>query len=262
MCLLVLAWNVHPDYRLVLAANRDEFHARPAKALGWWQSPRMLAGQDLQAGGTWLGTAPGGRFGVITNFRDLDGPLSGAPSRGRLIPEYMGSGAGARTFAAGLESRLGRYSGFNLLIGDPAHLYYITNRAAQPPAARELLPGVYGLSNHLLDTPWPKLVRARSGFSRLLAEGRPTPDALLEILTDREPAGSGDGSGNGVPAEMARALSAPLVVNPRFGTRCSTTLLIGRDGAMEVSEQSYAPDGSVTGREAFSLDATPPAPSP
>lgn len=252
MCLLVLAWNTHPAYRLILAANRDEFHARPAAAMHWWESPRMLAGRDLQAGGAWLGAGPAGRFGVITNYRDLDGPLAGAPSRGALIPEYIESNTEPSAFTAGLAPRLNRYSGFNLLIGDAERLYYIANRATPP--ARELQPGIYGLSNHLLDTPWPKLVRARARFDALITGDQFHSDELMAILTDREPASENDWP-TGLPREFARALSAPFVVNDRFGTRCSTVLLIHHDGRMTITEQTYSPDGAVTGRVVFDLPA-------
>jgi uncharacterized protein with NRDE domain len=235
----------------VLAANRDEFHARPAAALHWWESPRMLAGRDLEAGGTWLAAGPGGRFGVITNYRDLDGPVGGAPSRGRLIPEYIDSGVSPEAFATHLAPQLHRYSGFNLLVGDASRLYYIANRAAPP--ARELPPGIYGLSNHLLDTPWPKLVRARTRFERALTGAQLHGDGLMEILTDREPASETEEPAGGLPRNLARALSATFVVNDRFGTRCSTVLLIRHDGSMEIAEQSYDATGSVTGNTAFKV---------
>jgi uncharacterized protein with NRDE domain len=249
MCLLVLAWKAHARYRVVLAANRDEFHARPAAAAGWWKEPRMLAGRDLQAGGTWLGVAADGRCGVVTNYRDLQGPLPGSPSRGGLIPGYLGSTDSAARYAERFAPQVSRYSGFNLLVADAQHLYYLANRA--PQAARELGTGVHGLSNHLLDTPWPKLVRTRTRFERLLAETVLPADELFDLLTDREPTQEHELPGSGLPPELERALSAPFVVDGRYGTRSSTVLFIGHDGDVELTEQRYDAGGRVTGRTTF-----------
>jgi len=253
MCLLVLGWKAHPRFRVVLAANRDEFHARPASALDWWSEPRMLAGRDLQAGGTWLAVGSDGRCGVVTNYRDLQGPVPGAPSRGGLIPGFLGSADSASGFAARLAPEVGRYSGFNLLVSDRDHLYYLANRAAH--AARELANGVHGLSNHLLDTPWPKLVRTRARFERLLDSRVPEHDELFEVLTDRTPTQDRELPGSNLPPELERALSAPFIVNERYGTRSSTVVLIGYDGGVEMTEQRYDPQGRVIGRTRFEFQS-------
>ena len=156
MCLLVVGWNAHPDYRLVIAGNRDEFHDRPAAALAWWNDgPPLLAGRDLKAGGTWLGIARDGRYGVVTNFRDVEPPPPGAPSRGELVPRYLRGTADAARYVADLAEVAPRYGGFNLLVGGPDALHYYSNRGDRGPRRLEL--GIYGLSNHWLDTPWPKL---------------------------------------------------------------------------------------------------------
>lgn len=169
MCLLVLAWAAHPRYRLIVAANRDEYHERPAAPLAKWpEAPHILAGRDLRAAGTWLGLDPARRFGVVTNFRELQLPQPAAPSRGGLIPHYLAGPLGARQFFAQLEPAAAEYSGFNLLLNDAGSLWYGSNRAR--PFARELPPGVYGLSNELLDTPWPKLVRVKTRFQQWLAQ--------------------------------------------------------------------------------------------
>ena len=167
MCLLVLAWQVHPRYRLVVAANRDEFHERPAAALARWPAPQeILAGRDLRAGGTWLGLDRERRFGVVTNFRELQRPQPDAPSRGMLIPDYLATRQSPAEFFAALGSQAHAYSGFNLLLADRDSLWYGCNRAT--PFARALPPGVYGLSNEFLDTPWPKLTRVRRAFEAWL----------------------------------------------------------------------------------------------
>jgi uncharacterized protein with NRDE domain len=259
MCLLMLAWQAHPQYRLVVAANRDEYHARPAAPLAKWPPPQeLLAGRDLRAGGTWLGIDRERRFGVVTNFRELQQPTAGAPSRGGLIPSYLGAGGGAGRarageFLAALEPDASRYSGFNLLLTDEDSLWYGTNRSA--PFARPLAPGVYGLSNELLDTPWPKLQRVRRGFeSWLRGEQPPGAAALFALLADRTPADqAAPGQTGGLPPEWARVLSAPFVLHPQYGTRCSTVVLLEPDGRLYIAERRFDPAGERTGESEFAL---------
>lgn len=254
MCLLVLAWQAHPRYRLVVAANRDEYHARPAAALGKWPAPaQMLAGRDLQAGGTWLGMDRARRFGVVTNFRELQPPQAGAPSRGELIPRYLGGAAGAAEFFASLAPLAGSYSGFNLLLADGQTLWYGSNRSAA--FARALSGGVYGLSNELLDTPWPKLTRMRTGFEAWLRQP-PEAAALFALLADRTPGpGSGGADSGGLPHEWAQALSAPFVLHPVYGTRCSSVLLLEPDGALYLAERRFDPAGELTAETIFELES-------
>jgi uncharacterized protein with NRDE domain len=260
MCLLVLAWRSHARYRLVVAANRDEYHARAAAALAAWPPPaELLAGRDLRAQGTWLGIDRARRFGVVTNFRELQRTRAGAPSRGDLIPRYLGSDArpppGAAAFFAALAERAHEYSGFNLLLTDADSLWYGSNRAT--PFARELPAGVYGLSNELLDTPWPKLERVRAGFAAWLQAPQPAdPQALFGLLADRTPAaGALPADESGLPREWQRALSAPFVLHPEYGTRCSTVLLLEPDGAFELSERRFGAHGDLEGETRFQLRA-------
>ena len=256
MCLLVLAWQAHPRYRLVVAANRDEYHARPAAPLARWPPPlAILAGRDLQAQGTWLGVDRARRLGVVTNFRELQQPRPGAPSRGDLIPSYLGTGEGAAAFFAALEARAPGYSGFNLLLTDQQSLWYGSNRAV--PFARRLPPGVYGLSNELLDTPWPKLTRVRKGFEAWLATPQASPQALFTLLADRTPAADAALATNtgGLPPEWARALSAPFVLHPGYGTRSSTVVLQEGGGALFLAERRFDPAGAPSGESEFELRA-------
>jgi uncharacterized protein with NRDE domain len=257
MCLLVFAWMNHPRYRLVVAANRDEFHDRAAAPLGWWTgNERMLAGRDLRAGGTWIGVTRSGRFGAVTNFRGAEAPpVADAPSRGGLVPEYLAGEATPGGFLERLNGAATTYAGFNLLAGDLESLYYLSNRDAASP--RRLEPGIYGLSNHTLDTPWPRLVRARGRFDDALAGGEPGLDELFEILADREPATDATLPGSGRPPEMERAMSAPFVLHERYGTRCSTALLAGRDGRTVAAERRFDAAGNLTGatRLEFTVDA-------
>jgi uncharacterized protein with NRDE domain len=250
MCLLLIGWKTHPRYRLVLAGNRDEFHDRPAAPLSWWQDdPRILGGRDLKAGGTWLGVARSGRFGVVTNYRDLQAPIEGAPSRGNLVPRFLTGATSPKEFLDDLRGAAPRYSGFNLLVGGTRALYYFSNRGLKAPTA--LASGVYGLSNHLLDTPWPKVVRSRSRFEKVLAESDVAPEALFQILADREPAPDEQLPSTGLPLDWERMVSAPFIVNERYGTRCSNVLLVERNGRTVLHERRFDPSGIQSGTTRF-----------
>jgi uncharacterized protein with NRDE domain len=255
MCLLVLAWKHHPRYRLILAGNRDEFHDRPAAPLSWWQDdPRLLAGRDLKAGGTWLGVARSGRFGVVTNYRDLQAPIEGAPSRGCLVPRFLTGATSPKEFLDDLRGAAARYSGFNLLVGGTRALYYFSNRGPKAPTA--LAPGVYGLSNHLLDTPWPKLARTRARFEQLLAAPEMFAEELFAMLADRAPAAGGALPSTGLPEDWERVVSAPFIVNERYGTRCSSVLLVERNGRTILQERRFDPQGVQSGTSRFEYKST------
>ncbi|HEX3836002.1 MAG TPA: NRDE family protein [Steroidobacteraceae bacterium] len=265
MCLLVLAWQAHPRYRLIVAANRDEFHARPTAPMALWQgAPSILAGRDLSALGTWLAVDRQRRFGIITNYRDLQPRRPDAPTRGGLIPDWLAQATTPPTFLDRLESQSPRYAGFNLLLSDADSLWYASNRAV--PFARALDPGVYGLSNLLLDTPWPKLKRVRATFTGWLSEqtaatsarnGPPRTDAseqLFGMLGDRR-RGPPDtpAATHPLAPEWADILSSPFVVHPVFGTRCSTLAMIGYDGSVYLEERRFDADGTMTGHSHWSL---------
>jgi uncharacterized protein with NRDE domain len=256
MCLLVLAWRMHPRYRLIVAANRDEYHERPAAPLArWGEPPGILAGRDLRAGGSWLAVDSARRFGVVTNFRELQEVRPAAPSRGSLIPDYLGGSRDPRGFFGSLEPRAAEYAGFNLLLADSGSLWYGSNRAS--PFARELPAGVYGLSNELLDTPWPKLTRVKSRFGAWLGEPQATAAGLFALLADRSQALLGDApaSTGGLPREWERILSAPFVLHPVYGTRCSTVLLLEPGGALYLAERRFDSAGECRGETEFQLNA-------
>lgn len=257
MCLLVLAWMKHPRYRLVAAANRDEFHDRPAAPLAWWgDGVPTLAGRDLAAGGTWMGVSRSGRFGAVTNFREPGQAASpGTPSRGALVPRFLADDAAPAGFVERLRESAAEFAGFNLIVAGPRSLAYFSNRAAGVP--RELEPGVYGLSNHELDSPWPKLTKARERLAAVIDRGgEPEVAALFDLLADREPADDPTLSATGLPADIARAVSAPFVLHPRYGTRCSTVLLAGHDGRVVTAERRFDFAGQLTGatRIEFAID--------
>lgn len=246
MCLLVVAWQSHPRYRLVVAGNRDEFHERPSAPLGWWpDAAGILAGRDLRGGGTWLGLARNGRFGLVTNFRDVNGAPPDAPSRGRFVPDFLRDDAPAASFLAALRPGASRYAGFNLLLGDATGLHYYSNVGDEAP--RELPPGIYGLSNHRLDEPWPKLVRTRERFAAALAATDPDPAGLAELLADRTPAPGDAPPDRGLPPDLERALTAPFVRHAQYGTRCSTVVLAGHDGRTLVLERRFDAAGALSG---------------
>jgi uncharacterized protein with NRDE domain len=254
MCLLVLAWRCHPRYHLVMAANRDEFHARAAAPLAPWNDlPGITGGRDLQAGGTWFAVDQRRRFGAVTNFREFGRRRRSAPSRGGLIPAYLAADTTPGEYLAALETDAPGYAGFNLLLGDARSLWYASNRADQ--FARELPPGIYGLSNEFLDTPWPKLVRVRGRFTQLLA--RPDPgeltEPLLDMLADREPAPEASLPAGDISPEWARKLSAPFVLDQGYGTRCSTILTAGAD-SMTVVERRFDAEGRNIGQSEHRLN--------
>ena len=259
MCLLVLAWKAHPRYRLIVAANRDEYHERPAAPLARWAEPNnIIGGRDLRAGGAWIAVDTRHRFGVVTNFRDLQRPEPGAPSRGGLIPSYLSDEAAAGSYLSALEPQAARYSGFNLLLADHNELWYATNRSLGNPFSRRLEPGIHGLSNQSLDTPWPKLLRVRRRFATWLNDSSDSLERaeIFDMLADRTQVTSDeDLPQTGLPTEWERTLSSPFVLDPQYGTRCSTIVMIETSGAMLIAERRFDSHGAMTGESELALNA-------
>lgn len=265
MCLIVLAWKAAPGIRLAVAANRDEFLARPAAPASWWaDAPWVFGGRDLEAGGTWLGVTRDGRFAALTNFRDLTAARkSGAPSRGKLAEDFLGKreGGSPSEFVARLQTGAGSFEGFNLLVSDGTDLVSYSNIEGRAVA---LPPGVYGLSNHLLETPWPKVVTARARLERALAEAPDLEDLegrLITLLGDRSLASDATLPDTGLPLERERALSAAFVVLPDYGTRASTSLVV-TEGDVHFVERSFGAGGAPLGevRETFRISGAAQAP--
>ena len=254
MCLILLALDVHPDYSLIVAANRDEFYDRPTARAGFWtDAPWVLAGRDLKAGGTWLGVDRRGRFAAVTNYRQGQREGDAPRSRGHLVSDYLTGRTDARTHIAGVERDAGLYNGFNLIAGDAGALFYCSNREG---AARELQPGVYGLSNHLLDSPWPKVTAGKSGLTALLKEGRELLPSLLELLSDSRQAADDSLPRTGIGPEWERLLSSAFIASDGYGTRSSTVVLVGRDGGVLFAERGFGPGGETEGdvRHEFAID--------
>lgn len=239
MCLILFAYRCHPRYELVMAANRDEYYERATAPLAFWDdAPDILAGRDLKEGGTWFGITRGGRFAAITNYRDPAHFASAAPSRGKLVSDYLRSEESTDVFLARLMPFAGAYNGFNLLLGDGGELYYFSNRADRPP--QSLAPGLYGLSNHLLDTPWPKLARGREALRDLLiSESGFAPADLMQLLGDRTPAPESEVPRTGLTLEWEIRLSPIFITAPDYGTRSSTVMVVDEHRQVYVAEQNW-----------------------
>ena len=245
MCLVLVVWRVHPLYPCLVAANRDEFHARPTARAEWWpEHPQILAGRDLEAGGTWLGLTRTGRFAALTNYRDAQLRRRQAPSRGELVTGMLESGASVAEYLTYLRDVGANYNGFNLIFSDGERLGIFES---VPGTGRELGPGIYGLSNHLLDTPWPKVQNAKTRLEAALL-GLTDTAPLLDLLRDDRPASDAQLPRTGVSLEWERLLSSAFVRAPDYGTRCSTIIRIERQGRAYFDEWSWDSVGSDIGR--------------
>ncbi len=237
MCLIVFAWKLIPECPLVLAANRDEFFNRPSAPASWWEDhPQVYAGRDLQAGGTWLGISRTGRFAALTNIRHGGERRSDVRSRGELVTGFLTSQHSPEAYLSELRERASAYNGFNLLIGDQERSYWFSNDEQDASPMRELAPGIYGLSNGSLDTPWPKVVRAKAQFSSLLCQGAPD-DAYFEMLSDTTRASDSRLPDTGVSLEWERLLSPICIESPDYGTRASTLLRVHSGGHAQLLER-------------------------
>jgi uncharacterized protein with NRDE domain len=253
MCLILFAHRVHPDYPLVVAANRDEYYRRPTVIAAFWDDhPQVLAGRDLECMGTWLGVTRAGRFAALTNFRDPSERKTNAPSRGQLVSDFLTSEREPREYLEDVAARAPDYNGFSLLVGDVDRIFYFCNRAGP---AQQVSRGIHGLSNNLLDTPWPKVTRGRQRLQEALAD-EPNAEALLDLLHDCEPAAESELPDTGVGMQLERVLSPALIVSPQYGTRSSTAVLFGADGSVSFSERTILPGGDIgpTVGLRFSLD--------
>jgi uncharacterized protein with NRDE domain len=244
MCLLLIALEQHPEYRLVLAANRDEFYDRPTgKAAFWKDAPELLAGRDLKAGGTWLGITLAGRLAAVTNYRNPKDTKPRAPSRGSLVSEFLKGTESAGSFLGDLSRGPHRYNGFNLIAGTVDELFWYSNRGGE---IVRLSKGLYGLSNHLLDMPWPKVEKAKSGLRRLLSSGDVLrSEDLLALLRDRTLPPDEDLPQTGVGMAWERILAPIFISGPRYGTRSSTVILVDRKNRVLFTERTFHSGGDA-----------------
>jgi uncharacterized protein with NRDE domain len=251
MCLVLIAWHGNADYPCVVAANRDELHSRPAVPAQWWRSqPPILAGQDLKGGGTWLGVTRSGRFAALTNYRDPEQRREGTPSRGTLVTSILMSKDTTAQSLDYLREVGARYNGFNLIFSDGERLAVYESVVG---LGRELGPGIYGLSNHLLDTPWPKVQTAKSRLSTALS-ALGTTDAALALLRDDEPAPDEQLPRTGVGLAWERLLSSAFVRAPDYGTRCSTLLRVDQRRRASFDEWAWDPAGAQIGAVSFQFE--------
>ena len=250
MCLILVAWRAHPDYPLVVAANRDEFHQRAAEPANWWSQPHILAGRDLSAGGTWLGVTRDGRFAALTNYRDPNRYKDGAPSRGAIVPATLDRPMPAVQRLTQLQRDGAAYNGFNLIFNDGEQLAVYESVAGR---GRLLSPGVYGLSNHLLDTPWPKVMTAKAALGSALT-GLPDQQALLRLLRDERQAEAAQLPRTGVSQDWEQLLSSAFIRSADYGTRCSTVVLMDRQGRVSFTEWSWDVSGALVGQVNFAFE--------
>ena len=239
MCVIFLAYRHSAESPLVLLANRDEFFDRPTlPAASWEDHPHVFGGRDLAAGGTWLAVSNSGRIAAVTNYRGPRGQV-GTRSRGKLVSDFVSGVSGARDYLSEIESRKAEYSGFNLLVGefreDRSELFYFSNRAS---GIKSLSPGLYGLSNHLLDSPWPKVSNGKAMLSEILGNGMES-ESMFDLLGDRDPASDEELPDTGIGLERERALSPIFIATPNYGTRCSTVVIADHRGGFEFEERVF-----------------------
>jgi len=252
MCSIFFAYNAHPGYRLILAANRDEFYERPTGAAQFWQdAPEILAGRDLVRGGSWLGITKNGRFSAVTNYRDPFAP-TGNLSRGNLVGDFLRGKETPAQYLQKIQGNAGNYSGFNLLVGEiDSEIGYFSNRG---DGVKILESGIYGLSNHLLDTPWQKVRRGKTALAKLIEKENFALESLFEILQDATKADDRDLPETGIGLERERLLSSIFIETPVYGTRCSTALLVAADGKVSFAERTYRQSRSDFGEAGFAFE--------
>jgi uncharacterized protein with NRDE domain len=241
MCLILFSYRNHPSYHLILIGNRDEFYDRPTtKACFWDDAPFLLAGRDLRGNGTWFGITKSGRFAAITNYRDPSSIIEKAPSRGLLIKNYLLGSEPPDIFLRMLSEVANKYNGFNILVGNIESLYWFSNRNKD---IQLLKPGIHGLSNHLLDTPWPKLIFGKKRLDEVITGNEtPSPEKLLHILSDKTIADDINLPDTGVGLERERMLSPLFISSPDYGTRSSYVLLIDAKRKVTFLERTYYVD--------------------
>ncbi|NND71750.1 MAG: NRDE family protein [Rhodothermales bacterium] len=246
MCVAVIAFHAVPGHPLVIVSNRDEFHGREsARAHVWDDDPTVIAGRDLEKGGTWLGTTVTGRVALITNYRELD-DTEYRKSRGHLVSDFLMSSHSASDYAEKSFDHGSDYAGYNLLLFDGESLAYVSNRSTKIEYPDQ---GVYGLSNHLLETPWPKVLRSKTAVSKYLEDNQALPvEDLIGTMRDTTIAPDEKLPSTGVPIELERALSSVFISGDRYGTRCTTVVSIGNEGQISLTEQTYRPNGVLDGR--------------
>ena len=238
MCLILLSYKTHPHYPLIIAANRDEFYDRPTAPAAFWEdAPTLLAGKDLRGGGTWLGITRDGRIAALANFREPQTFKADAPSRGQLVRNFLLGDLSDVEYLEKLQKTTDHYNGFIMIFGDVRQLYYFSNRGAVPPL---LSPGIHAQSNHLLDTPWPKVLRGKESLERIVSkQANPSAEDLFALLADRTVPDDRLLPDTGIGLEKERLLAPLFVAAPAYGTRSSTVILVNRNSQVTFCERTY-----------------------
>ena len=237
MCLIFLAIQSHPTYKLIIAANRDEFYNRKTAPADYWlDHPDILGGRDLEAQGTWLAMSRSGKISLLTNYRDPQNIDPHAPSRGHLVADYLENNIPPEDYLSGVEKKSHQYNGFNLVAGDVDELWFLSNYR---PGIVKINAGLSGLSNHLLNTPWPKVERGKEKLKILLQNSALNPEILFEFLFDDQRASDAQLPDTGIGLERERALSSMFIKSPGYGSRCSTVVLVDKQNHVSFSERVY-----------------------
>lgn len=243
MCIIFFAYDSHPNYQLIVAANRDERYARPTKHAHFWHDePNILAGRDMEKLGSWLGITKTGRFAALTNFRNPTENRLNKKSRGTIVRNFLVSEQSPQQFLQELQQERTNYPGFNVLTADMNSLYYYSNYENK---IKQLTPGIYGLSNHLLDTPWPKIEKGKQHFNSILQETSLDVDRLFDLLEDSEPAPQEQLPNTGIPKDLEKQLSSIFIKTPDYGTRCSTVITIDKSGVVRFIERTFPSSDQV-----------------
>lgn len=255
MCLILFASGTHARFPLIVAANRDEAYARPSAPAHFWNdTPVVYAGRDLEQGGTWLGFTRSGRFAAITNYRQAEPRTVGTRSRGELTRDFLTGSDHPERYLERVSKRADHYNGFSLIVGMPGELHFYSNRGSEPA---RIAPGVHGLSNHLLDEPWPKVLRGIDALEAVMdTDEAHIAGALTAALADRQPAPDDFLREAGSSSERDRLRSAAFIPDDAYGTRASTILLVGENGSVLFRESRFGPHGTPLGahEERFVLE--------
>jgi len=254
MCLIAFSYKTHPKYKLILAANRDEFYERPTRVAKFWvdeNQPNILAGKDLKAKGTWMGISKTGKWGALTNYRDPSNIRESAPTRGTLVLDFLKSGQTPEAYLENLKSNSEQFNGFNILVYEGNELLHYSNESDE---ITELKPGIHGVSNALLNTSWPKLHNAKNELDRITSSENFEKEELFSLLKNPERAPDNQLPSTGIPYEWEKAISSIFIKTDNYGTRCSTLLMIDYEGNAEFIERRYDTDsGEVVDENVFSI---------
>lgn len=255
MCLIAFAINVHPDYPLILIANRDEFYNRPTRSAQFWEAEGfadILAGKDLKAGGTWIGINKNKRWAALTNYRDLHSLKENPPSRGSLVLDFIKSNSSAENYLGNIQKDAALYNDFNLLLFDGKEITYYSNISN---TIQSVSNGIHGLSNALLDTPWKKVDRIKSDLENAIQNNHLEKDFLFDLLCNEDKANPEDLPSTGLSLELEKAMSSIFIHTPFYGTRCSTIIIKDKNGKVTFTERKYSENKEILGEVNYEIES-------